>query len=195
MRLGRSAPFKNHRQPGTDGTLIGRHFYLRWFNSLTVNWIVVRIGAMTMIYVKALRDAFDRARDGIAEPRVFDNDAVMGAHYAFERACADASHLVIVNNPRVVAACAALIDAEVAMLFARANAYAAEGSFFRMLSAHRGVYRTGKVAAEALGTIDVTIRDAWIAAEGFDPRDQASWRKAMLAACGISEDKTQGARS
>jgi hypothetical protein len=92
---------------------------------------------MTMIYVKALRDAFDHARDGIAEPRVFDNDAVMGAHYAFERACADASHSEIVNNPRVVAACAALIDAEVAVLFARAKAYAAEGSFFRMLYAHR----------------------------------------------------------
>jgi hypothetical protein len=134
-------------QQSADGQIIHfsrSHFHLASFDSLTVNWIAVRIGAMTMIYVKAPRGAFDRARDGIAEPHVFDN----------------------VNNPRVAAACAALIDAAVAMLFARANTYAVEGSFFRMLSAHRVVYRTGKAAAEALGTLDVTIRDAWIAAGG-----------------------------
>ena len=55
------------------------------------------------------------------------------------------------------------------MLFARANAYAAEGQLFRMLSAHRVVYRTGKVAAEALGKLNIVLRDAWIAGAGFAP--------------------------
>jgi hypothetical protein len=131
--------------------------------------IVVTNDTMTMIYVQALQDAFDRAREALADERVFDNDAVRGAHRAFESACADASHPDIANNPRVVAACAALIDAEVATLFARANAWAAEGALFRMLSAHRIVCRTGKAAAEALGKLNIAVRDASIAAVGFDP--------------------------
>lgn len=151
---------------------------------------MVTVDTMTMIYVRALRDTFDRAREAIADERVFDNDAVRGAHRAFESACADASHPDIANNPRVVAACAALIDAEVATLFARGNAWAAEGALLRMVSSHRIVYRTGKAAAAALGKLNIAVRDAWIAAAGFDPRDHRSRLTAMLTASGISAEKT-----
>ena len=96
---------------------------------------------MTMIRVIAIRDAFDRARDDINDPRVFNNEAIRKMRVAFESLCAEASDPHIVDDPRVIAACTALIDAMTDVLFARAAAHAA--GFFRMFSAHRVVYLTG----------------------------------------------------
>jgi hypothetical protein len=142
-----------------------------------------------MLYVDALRDALDSARDAISEPRVFDNDAVRTTELALKSACADASHPDIVENTSVARAWVSLADAMTVMLFARAEACDAEGSFFRMLSAHRVVYRTGKELANALGAFNEAIRDAWIATRGFDPRHDATFRKAPLSASGISRDE------
>jgi hypothetical protein len=133
---------------------------------------------MTMIRVIAIRDAFDRARDAINDPRVFDNEAVRKMTVAFERLCADASHPLIVDDPKVVTACTALVDAMTNVLFARAAAHAA--GFFRMFSAHRSVYVAGQAAGDAYGALDRAIRDAWIAAVGFDPNSEESFRQALV---------------
>lgn len=135
-----------------------------------------------MVRVIAMREAVDRARDAINDPRVFDNEAVGRMSVAFERLCADASNPRIVDNPRLVAACIALIDAMTDVLFARAAAHRA--GFFRMFSAHRAVYVTGQAAGKAYGALNEAIRDAWVAAEGFDPRDPAAFQRAMLSAAG-----------
>src|SRR5438046_1115663 len=58
----------------------------------------------TMIRVAELRDAVDRARGAINDPRVF-NPIAMSAMFDFEMACADASYSDVVGDPDVAAAC------------------------------------------------------------------------------------------
>ena len=120
---------------------------------------------MTMIRVAEFREAVDRARDEINDPRVFD-DVMRRSMIEFERACAEASYPAIVDEPDVAAACDACIKGVVGLLFARA--VAAKAGPFKRMAANREIDRAAFVAHTACDYLNETVKKAMATNVGFD---------------------------
>ena len=129
-------------------------------------------GKTGLIRLDAFIKALDQVQGGINGPRAAENAVVQGGLSVVQTICAEASDPHVVDDPRVVAAWAALVNSVVVHLSYRAAAYTAETKegFFRMLARKRAIHRADRTACEALIALNAAIHDAWIAAEGSDPR-------------------------
>lgn len=125
-----------------------------------------------LVRLDAFVDALDQVQGGINGPRNSENAVVQQGLSVVRTICAEASDRHVVDDPRVVVAWAALVNAVIVHLSYRAAAYAAETKegFFRMLARERAIHRADRTACDAFIALNAAIHDAWVAAEGSDPR-------------------------
>jgi hypothetical protein len=143
---------------------------------------------MTMIRVAELREAVDRARDEINDPRVFD-DLMRRSMIKFACACAKASYPAIVDEPDVAAACDAFIKGVVGLLFARAAA--AKAGLFKRTAANFEIDRAAFVAHTAYDCLNETVKKAMVTNVGYDGTDEG-FMKALTSLLNIEQDDVDG---
>jgi hypothetical protein len=141
----------------------------------------------SMIRVVQLRDAIDRAREEINDPRVFD-EVMQQSMIRFERACAEASFPAIVDKREVVAACDTFIEGVVGLLFARAAG--AKALPFKLRAAKREIDRAALLAHTAYDDLNTIVKKAMETAAASD-RAYAALREATPSGAKSTIDQAE----
>jgi len=99
--------------------------------------------------------------------------------------CYDARVSPIADDPRVIAAVDALLEAVMRHLEVRIEAEKA-GFLSSLFSIRPAFNRTSEAVDSAKNTLNATIQAAWIEAEGRDPRDDDSYHDQFCALTGMA---------
>jgi hypothetical protein len=113
-----------------------------------------------------------------------DRPSIALATAVLIKACADASVSTIADNPRVVAAVAAFLAAATDHLKVRVEAE--KNDLFSGLLFIRPVFnRTREAVDKAKKALNDAIHEAWIEAEGRDPRNDNNYHNEFCAITGM----------
>ncbi len=99
------------------------------------------------------------------------------------KACGDASVTTIADNPRVVAAVAALLAAVTDHLKVRVDAEKA--GFLGLLFVRPAYNHTKQAADKAKNALNTAMHEAWIEAECRDPRNDVAYHDEFCAITGV----------
>jgi hypothetical protein len=130
----------------------------------------------------AVQDALQRVYE-ISSNR--DRRTIAFVTAVLTKACGDASVTTIADNPRVVAAVAALLAAVTDHLKVRVDAEKT-GFLSGLLFTRPAFNRTSEVVDRAKNALNDAMHQAWIEAEGRDPRNDDAYHDEFCALTGMA---------